>query len=341
MVATVGSMAVTGKFAAGAILSGFSNIVGKMKQTGFESKNLKTEMGRMTGSMKAMAMAAGLTGAALLAMLVNAVMTSPILAGSLAKLRIAFMLFGNTIAKHVKPIIEWVIKGIKWLHARFKSLPDPIQSAIVKFVIIGGVILTLIPILLLFITVLKLAKVALIALGAPAIITAITGSALALAVFAVGVGILTGFIGVLILKKTGVLDFFANLGEGFRNASGPAAVLRDILTVIAGIFGGVAGMGVIDIIKGDWDFSGMKAAMDVMEEAKVRLKTGEGYDGETSTSISLPSGKGGQNIGNQSNTVNVDLNGANIEVAGGPDGAIDLMTYISEMDAQLLQIKQV
>jgi hypothetical protein len=113
MVTTVGSMAVTGKFKAGAVLSGFSNIISKIKQTGMEGKNLKTEMGRMTGSMAAMATAAGITGAALLAMLVRAVMTSPLLAGSLAKLRVAFMLFGNTIAKHVKPIIEWVIKGVK------------------------------------------------------------------------------------------------------------------------------------------------------------------------------------------------------------------------------------
>jgi len=72
MVTTVGSMAVTGKFAAGAILSGINSIIAKIKQTGFESKNLKTEMVLMTGSMKAMAMAAGLTGVALLSMLVNA-----------------------------------------------------------------------------------------------------------------------------------------------------------------------------------------------------------------------------------------------------------------------------
>lgn len=337
MVATVGSMAVTGKFAAGAILSGFSSIVGKMKQTGFESKNLKTEMGRMTGSMKAMAMVAGLTGASLLAMLVNAVMTSPILAGSLAKLRIAFMLFGNTIAKHVKPIIEWVIKGIKWLHARFKSLPDSIQSAIVKFVIIGGVILTLMPILLLFITVLKLVKAGLIAIGAPGIIAALGGTGIILVTLAV---ILGAILATILILRSKVPEFFSELGEGFRTATGSAAVLRDIVMVLVGYFGAL-GLASIDIARGDFGLPRFKAAMEEMKNVKHRLWTGEGYDEETSTSINLPASKSGQNIGNQSNTVNVDLNGANIEVAGGPDGAVDLMTYISEMDAQLLQIKQV
>jgi len=339
MVATVGSMAVTGKFSAGAILSSFSSVIGKLKQTGFESKNLNTEMGRMTGSMKAMAMAAGLTGAALLAMLVNAVMTSPILAGSLAKLRIAFMLFGNTIAKYVKPIIEWVVKGIKWLHAKFKSLPEPIQSAIVKFIIIGGVILTLIPIVLLLITVLKLAKVALIALKAPAVIAAIAGSTVAIMALAFAAGLVLGILGVILLMP--VLEWFGNLGSGFRNASGKAAVLRDILMVVVGYFGAI-GMAAIDIAKGDFGFSRFNAAIDVMGDVKHRLWTGEGYDEETTTSISLPAkGKGGDTIGTQTNTNIIDFGGSTFEVAGGQAGFDDFMNQINELDAERLQVKVV
>ena len=339
MVVTVGSMAVTGKFAAGAILSGIGSIIGKIKQAGFESKNLKTEMGRMTGSMKTMAMAAGITGAALLGMLVRAVMTSPILAGSLAKLRIAFMLFGNTIAKHVKPIIEWVVKAIKWLHARFKSLPEPIQSAIVKFIIIGGAILTLIPIVLLLIAVLKLTKIALIALKAPAVIAAIAGSTIAMMLLAAAAGIVLGILGVMLLMP--VIEWFGDLGSGFRNASGKAAVLRDILMVVVGYFGAI-GMAAIDIAKGDFGFSRFNAALDVMEDVKHRLWTGEGYDEETSTSISLPAkGKGGDSIGTQTNTTIIDLGGSTFEVAGGQDGLNDLMNQFNELDAERLQIKVV
>lgn len=339
MVATVGSMAVTGKFSAGAILSGVSSVIGKLKQTGFESKNLKTEMGRMTGSMKAMAIAAGITGGALLAMLVNAVMTSPILAGSLAKLRIAFMLFGNTIAKHVKPIIEWFVKGVKWLHAKFKSLPEPIQSAIVKIIIIGGAILTLIPIILLLISILGLAKAALIAMGAPAAIAAIAGSSVALMVLAAAAGLILGILGVMLLMP--VIEWFGDLGSGFRSASGSAAVLRDILMVVVGYFGAI-GMAAIDIAKGDFGFSRFHAAMDVMKDVKHRLWTGEGYDEETSTSISLPAGAGGgtgNNIGTQTNII--DFGGSTFEVAGGQDGVNDFINQMNELEAQRLQIKVV
>ena len=338
MVVTVGSMAVTGKFAAGAILSGLSNIISKIKQTGFESKNLKTEMGRMTGAMTAMSAAAGITGAALLAMLVRAVMTSPLLAGALAKLRIAFMLFGNTIAKHVKPIIEWVIKGVKWLHEKFKALPDSVQSAIVKFVIIGGVILTLIPIVLILISVLGIVKTGLIALGAPAIIAALGGTGVILLTLAV---VVAAVLATILILRSKVPEFFAELGEGFRTATGSAAVLRDMVMMLVGYFGAM-GLAAIDIARGDFGLPRMHAAMEEMENVKHRLWTGEGYEGETSTAISLPEGTGGgQSIETQTNTTYIDFNGATFEVPAGPDGMKDLLAQIEEYKTQDLQTKQV
>lgn len=337
MVVTVGSMVVTGKFAAGAILSGLSNIINKIKLAGFESKNLKTEMGRMTGSMTAMSAAAGVTGAALLAMLVRAVMTSPLLAGTLAKLRIAFMKFGNTIAKHVKPIIEWVIKGVNWLHEKFKALPDSVQSAIVKFVIIGGVILTLIPIILLLSTVLGIIKTGLIALGIPALITGLGGASVVLVTLAVILGIIAA---VILILRSSVPEFFAGLGEGFRTATGSAAVLRDMIMMIVGYFGAM-GLAAIDIARGDFDLPRMTAAMEEMENVKHRLWTGEGYEGETSTSINLPANAGGgADVGAQTTTTYVDFNGATIEVAG-QDGLNDLLAQIEEQRALSLQGKQV
>ena len=338
MVVTVGSMAVTGKFAAGAILSGLSNIISKIKQTGFESKNLKTEMGRMTGSMTAMAVAAGVTGGALLSMLVGAVMSSPLLAGALAKLRIAFMLFGNTIAKHVKPIIEWVVKGINWLHEKFKALPNSIQSAIIKFIIIGGVILTLIPIVLLLGSVIGIVKTGLIALGAPAVIAALGGPAVILLTLAV---VLAAIAATILILKSDVPEFFAGLGEGFRTATGSAAVLRDMVMMLVGYFGAM-GLAAIDIARGDFGLPRMHAAMEEMENVKHRLWTGEGYDEETSTSISLPANAGGGGgVENQTEITNMDFNGATFEVAAGPDGMADMWAQIDESRALYLQTIQV
>lgn len=338
MVVTVGSMAVTGKFAAGAILSGLSNIISKIKQTGFESKNLKTEMGRMTGSMTAMAAAAGITGAALLGMLVRAVMTSPLLAGALAKLRVAFMLFGNTIAKHVKPIIEWVTKGVKWLHEKFKALPDPIQGAIVKFIIIGGVILTLIPIILLLSSVIGIVKTGLIALGAPAVIAALGGPAVILLTLAV---VLAAIAATILILRSDIPEFFAGLGEGFRTATGSAAVLRDIVMSLVGYFGAV-GLAAIDIARGDLGLPRFHAALEEMENVKHRLWTGEGYDEETSTSISLPANAGGSgSTENQTTVTYMDFNGANIKIPDGPDGLADLQAQLDESYANSFQTRQV
>lgn len=337
MVVTVGSMAVTGKFAAGAITSGLSKIVGRLKQTGFESKNLKTEMGRMTGSMTAMATAAGITGAALLSMLVRAVMTSPLLAGILVKLRLAFMLFGMTISKHVKPIIEWVIKGINWLHEKFKALPEPIQSAIVKFIIIGGLILTLIPIVLLFVAVLGLVKVGLIALGAPAVIAALGGTGVILVTLAV---VLATVLATILILRSKVPEFFANLGEGFRNGTGWAAAFRDMIIIMIGWFGAL-GLAAIDIARGDFGLPRMHAAIEEMKNAKERLKTRD-YAGESSSSISLPEGAGGsQTTETQSTVTNLEFNGVIFEVPAGPDGMKDLWAQIEEYETQNFQTTQV
>ena len=79
-----------------------------------------------------------------------------------------------------------------------------------------------------------------------------------------------------------------------------------------------------------------------MENVKYRLWTGEGYDEETSTSISLPAkGKGGDSIGTQTNTNVFDFGGTTFEVAGGQDGLNDWMNQLNELDAERLQIKVV
>lgn len=288
MVATVGSMIVTAKFKAGNILSGIKSVKENIKKTGLETKSLKGELKRMTGSMIGLAAAAGVTGGVLLGMLVSAIMKSPILAGVLAKLEVAFMLFGNTIAKHVKPILEWVVKAVQWLHDKFRALPEPIQAAIVYFIIIGGVILSLLGILGLLSMALGLVKTGLIALKAPAVIAAIAGSTAALVAFAAVVGLIVGGFAILILLKAGVFDMISNLGVRFREASNGGAFLRDMIMAIIGWFG-VLGIAAIDFFSGEWDFTRTKAATEQMKDVYSRLNQNTyGGTGFSDTSMVLP-----------------------------------------------------
>lgn len=336
----VGSMSVKGVFDASKIYGGLSSIINKFKSTGMESKNLNVEFLRMKGSMLGMAAAAGVTGGSLLAMLVKAVMTSPLLAGALAKLKIAFMLFGNTIAKYVAPIIENMVKLVNWLHGGFKKLPTSVQSSIVKFIIYGGIILSILSTIGLLIVGLGMVKGALIALGGAAILTklgmittAIAGSTAAMVLLGSAAGIVLGILGVMAMDKLGILDWFSDLGEGFRTASGHAALFRDLLMVILGGFA-VWGQATIDIAKGDFTFGRTKAAIGEMREMGERLKKGD-YSEVSSTSISLPEKA---SIGTQTNTVNMDFNGANFQVAGGPDGLQDWLSQLETIQAENLQV---
>lgn len=336
----VGSMSVTGRFDASKIYGALSSIISKFKATGMESKNLNTEFSRMKGSMLGMAAAAGVTGGALLAMLVKAVMTSPLLAGALAKLKIAFMLFGNTIAKYVAPIIENMVKFVNWLHAGFKKLPDSVQESIIKFTIYGGIILSVLSAIGLLIVGLGMVKGALIALGAGAFITklgaittAIVGSTAAMLLLAGAAGILVGIFGLMVLDHWGVLDWVSDLGERFRTTSGFAAMFRDILMMLVGGIG-VFGMALIDIAKGDFALPRAKAAGEEIKEAGERLKTRD-YSMISSSTISLPEKP---SIGTQTNTVNLDFNGATFQISGGPEGLEDWFAQLETIRAENLQI---
>jgi hypothetical protein len=191
------------------------------------------------------------------------------------------------------------------------------------------------------ISALGLIKTGLIALGAPAVIAALGGTGVILLTLAVVVAAVLATI--LILRST-IPEFFAELGEGFRTATGSAAVLRDMVMMLVGYFGAM-GLAAIDIARGDFGLPRMHAAMEEMENVKHRLWTGEGYEGETSTSISLPAGAAGaggsQSIETQSNVTNFDFNGANFQVAGGQEGLNDWLNQLAELEAQQLQTKQV
>ena len=95
MVVNVGSMIIKGVFNTSGITTGIASIIGKLKGTVFASKSLKTELGRLKGTLMGITAASGLLGAGLLATLMNAVMKSPFLSAALAKIRIQFKLLAS------------------------------------------------------------------------------------------------------------------------------------------------------------------------------------------------------------------------------------------------------
>lgn len=309
MALEVGSMLIKAKFDTGNIMTGLSGMVGKLKESTLTAKSATTEFMRMKGTLIGLAAAAGLSAGVLLGMLTNAVMQSPFLAAALEKLKNEFMLFGNAIAKHVAPILEKVVDLIRWLRQKFEALPEPMQSIIVKGIILSGVILGLVGILGTFILALGLVKTSLVTLGLTGVITklaalkaTILGSTAVGLLFSIALGLLAGGLAVIVLDKLGVIDWFSDLGRKIGEVN---AILRDVLLTIALFTRATEGAGVIDIIRGDFDFTMMKESKAAAEAAKGRLMAGTSYQyayGET-----MKSGEPKPGIENQSNTYNIDL----------------------------------
>jgi hypothetical protein len=241
------------------------------------------------------------------------------LAAALEKLKNQFMLFGNAIAKHVAPILEKLVDIIKWLREKFEALPDPVQSVIVKGIILSGVILGLMGVIGTFILFVGMVKTALIGLGLGGVIAklvalkaAILGSTAAGILLGIALGVIAGILGVMALDRSGALEWVSDMGEGFRNWD---SIIRDVIVScleLVALVGGAA----IDISRGDWGFSTTKAWLKQTEEARGRVKgavTGSYSYGQGSSTTSSALGWSaynapkGQQVENQSNTYNIDL----------------------------------
>ena len=314
MVLNVGSMLVKAKFESGNMMSGLGAMNSRFKESQLAAKQATTQFSRMKGSLLAMGTSAALTGGALLGMLMNAIMQSPFLAAALAKLKTQMMLFGNAIARHLAPILEKVVDFVKWLREKFQALPEPIQASIVKIIAFGIIILGLIGTLGFLGIALGGIKTGLIALGLSGIIaklgifaTAIAGSTAAIFALAIVAGLLAGGLAVIALDKLGVITWFEDLG---RKVGSLNSILRDTLILVGSIFGGKLGGAILDVTRGDFNFTRAKAIGEMGGEAKGRLLSGTssqyGYSKESM-------GFGGSwdesktKIESQSNTFNVDM----------------------------------
>ena len=289
MALNIGSMLVKAKFEAGNMMSGLSAMNSRFKESQLASKQASTQFGRMKGSLMAMGAAAALTGGTLLGMLMNAIMQSPFLAAAFEKLKVQMMLFGNAIARHLAPILEKVVDFVKWLREKFQALPEPIQSAIVKFAAIGIILLGLISTIGLLGFMLGVIKTGLVTLGLTSVITkfgslatAIGSSTLALIAIGAVAGIVAGILGVIALDELGITDWFVNLG---RKVGDVSAILRDLILTIAYYTKATEGIGVIDLIRGDFDLTMMKESQANAKAARDRLLSGTsrqyGYDEST------------------------------------------------------------
>ena len=270
MALEVGSMLIKAKFDSGNIISGLSDMTRKLKESALTAKSGTTAFMRMKGTLIGLTAAAGLSGAALLGMLTNAVMQSPFLAAALEKLKNEFMLFGNAIAKHVAPILEKVVDLIRWLRKKFEALPDPMQSVIVKGILLSGVVLTLIFGLGLLKTALSVLGLTSVAAKLGTLVAAITGSAAAVLLMSIATGLLLGGLAVLVLDKIGVIQWFEDLGASIEFTD---RRLRDFL-IAMGTVPAVMGAGVIDILTGTPDWKMARQTKRQGEEAAWRYRQG-------------------------------------------------------------------
>ena len=145
VVPIIGSLAVRGVFAAGSLLSGLGKTVGKLKETQSVSKSTTTEMGRLTKSTHALRGALAMIGVGGFTALL---MTTPQLAGSLAKIKYEMKMLAWSIGKHLKPSLDAVatiLRGIRtgdWSVVKqgIKDLTDSVVDLASKA---GGVVLNI------------------------------------------------------------------------------------------------------------------------------------------------------------------------------------------------------
>ena len=113
VVPIIGSMAIKGVFQAGSLLSGLGSTGTKLKEVQQRSKSTSTEMKRMTGQanmLKGALAAIGVAGFSAL------LMTTPQLAGALAKIKYEMQMIAWAIGKHLKPSLDAVstiLRGIR------------------------------------------------------------------------------------------------------------------------------------------------------------------------------------------------------------------------------------
>jgi hypothetical protein len=139
MVVALGSMAIKGVFKAGSLLSGLGKTSSKLKEVKQRGKSTTTEMKRMTGQTHLLSKAMAAIGVAGFSALL---MTTPQLAGSLAKIKHEMTMLAWSIGKHLKPALDAVatiLRGIRtgdW--STVKQGIEDLTTAVVNLIAKAG-----------------------------------------------------------------------------------------------------------------------------------------------------------------------------------------------------------
>lgn len=249
MVVTVGSMAVLAVYKDGGLKSGLAGMKASVKDASNYVKSLQIDFKRMESITKKLATTAALMGASLLTALTAAVLTSPFLAGALLKIRTYMRLLGMEITKVLRPALEWLGDVIKRAYQWFKGLNPHTQKLISWFIILGSVVMTLVGGLVSLGATLKL-------LGFGKLLGWLVKTGkwfgllfLKVAKFAgpLGLGLLLGALGVLVLDKLGVLNWFSKLGEKFRANGEKGGLFKQTIKALAETFG-LLGTGIMTLL---------------------------------------------------------------------------------------------
>ena len=146
VVPVIGSMAVKGVFKAGGLLSGLGSTGTKLKEVQHRSKSTTTEMKRMTKGAHTLKKALAAIGVAGFTALL---LTTPQLAGALAKIKVEMQLIAWSIGKYLKPALDSVtliLNGIRtgdWSTVQ-KGIEDLTTSVINLAAMAGTIVLDLV-----------------------------------------------------------------------------------------------------------------------------------------------------------------------------------------------------
>ena len=362
----VGSMDIVMGYKDNGFRAGLAKAKDWLMETKQSSKSVKTEMTRLGAAALATAVIIAGLGKKLMNMMTSALADSPYLIGAITRIKTTIQLLGWEITKVLKPIFDWFSNTLKSIYDWFTDL-SPVTQTFVSWIAILGTVATTAAV-----GIFALA-LALKGLGFAGLLTAIEGfvgwvagigagfmtSMAGVVTFGAAVGTALGILAVWALDELGILDWIADMGQGFRDWSESGSLLADTLTLLRAPF--VAFGDLILVLVTDKTMENFWKDMDKITASAKRmgdaLKDAFGFDkpadfsiteyatgtiavpstgmyklhaGETVNPAGMPSGRGtsGGPI-----SIIVDFSNAAINLASG----IDLDTFADTISNKIAE----
>ena len=324
----VGSMAVLGVYRDAGLKAGVGSVISTMKMMSSHVKSTTTEMFRMANQASMLSRIIGLIGVGGFASLL---MNAPRAAAALSRIHIELKLIANVIDQYVGPMLMWLAEGVRGFREWFQQASPVVQGVTTVLMGLGAAISFLAPIVLYFRESLgklwaflepvrKVIKTLITRIGTglwraitkvatffggtliPRLVT-LTSAVIRLAGPA-ALGALVGILGVMLLDKTGVLKYFADLGSSFRERIKEGEKFADVLMILVGgfaLFGSailaIAGVNTWDKVRED---------VSTYRANLTRLRANEYHVGGMVASTGMHYLKAGETVsmeGSSSNTL--------------------------------------